>query len=620
MSQLYYLYVSLDCNDSLLWHPVRTPLVWEIFQGMLARKSGHSPKPLMVAGPLPMWAVWNLMAHLQQAGYRNSRRRSHWRLSRWLRREAKASLRVLGLKASVSAGSWPGRLPSIAAGDWDTTGVPTGEDLAAEVEGLVSLLYGRRLLEDEALGQIRRQGIDTSLPVPYLLELAGLLGLVRQEPGVMLSPGVQWQCSRCGSTTDLVVSPGRCPTCGAVGCRRCRACVNLGQVCACRPLYDFSRLPSGRAAQRSWASGNEEKGGKEPVLAFTLTGPQAAAYDDLVRFVTEPGAPDNCLVWAVCGAGKTEACFGAIAATLSQGKRVLFAVPRREVVLELVDRIRRAFPQRRVSLLVGGQSQVGPLGQIVVATTHQTLRFAAVFDLVVLDEADAFPYQGDPMLARALSRCFAPGAQGITMTATPSEYHWQQVHQGKWAMVVIHQRHHGQPLPVPQVWLQGNGRQSSVGSPQLFPPELEERILRRELSPLLIFVPTVVAGKTLTRYLQQRWPDLRLDLVHAGKQENRKLLEGLRSGQLDALVTTTLLSRGITIPGVNVIVAQADTETIFSCATLVQIAGRVGRTPEQPSGEVWFLAAKETKAMTAAAAMIREANARSQGALSSWVR
>lgn len=61
----------------------------------------------------------------------------------------------------------------------------------------------------------------------------------------------------------------------------------------------------------------------------------------------------------------------------------------------------------------------------------------------------------------------------------------------------------------------------------------------------------------------------------------------MRNEELDFLITTTILERGVTFPGIDVIVLKADDE-IFSAAALVQIAGRVGRNSDRPTGRVLF--------------------------------
>lgn len=62
----------------------------------------------------------------------------------------------------------------------------------------------------------------------------------------------------------------------------------------------------------------------------------------------------------------------------------------------------------------------------------------------------------------------------------------------------------------------------------------------------------------------------------------------MRKQEIDALITTTILERGVTFPGIDVAVLGAD-DVVFSMAALVQIAGRVGRSPQRPKGTVLFI-------------------------------
>ena len=79
----------------------------------------------------------------------------------------------------------------------------------------------------------------------------------------------------------------------------------------------------------------------------------------------------------------------------------------------------------------------------------------------------------------------------------------------------------------------------------------------------------------------------------------------MRVGELDFLVTTTILERGVTFPGVDVCVVNAHEEE-FSREVLVQIAGRVGRTAECPTGEVVYFHNGKTKAMVQAVREIED--------------
>ena len=92
----------------------------------------------------------------------------------------------------------------------------------------------------------------------------------------------------------------------------------------------------------------------------------------------------NVLLEAVCGAGKTELVYEAIARELRKGHRVGFAIARRQVVLEIAQRLQEAFGRLKVVPVCQGYTR-DVKGDIVVCTTHQLYRFTGYFDLLIID-------------------------------------------------------------------------------------------------------------------------------------------------------------------------------------------------------------------------------------------
>ena len=142
------------------------------------------------------------------------------------------------------------------------------------------------------------------------------------------------------------------------------------------------------------------------IAPWGLSDAQTKASLDGLRYIQgkQPDGPGKFLIWAVTGAGKTEMIFPFIHYTAARGGRVLIATPRKDVVLELQPRIQRAFANYSVVTLYGGSEQRWEQGQITIATTHQLLRFHQAFDLVIIDEIDAFPYHNNPMLSLCCSK------------------------------------------------------------------------------------------------------------------------------------------------------------------------------------------------------------------------
>lgn len=124
------------------------------------------------------------------------------------------------------------------------------------------------------------------------------------------------------------------------------------------------------------------------------------------------------LINAVCGSGKTELVYGVIQYALGQKSPVAFAVPRKDVAVELFYRIKAAFPKNRVSVVYGGHTdQLN--ADIVVLTTHQLYRYPNYFKLIILDEIDAFPYKGNELLNAMFLRSLS--GHSVLMSATPSK-------------------------------------------------------------------------------------------------------------------------------------------------------------------------------------------------------
>jgi competence protein ComFA len=108
----------------------------------------------------------------------------------------------------------------------------------------------------------------------------------------------------------------------------------------------------------------------------------------------------------------------------------------------------------------------------------------------------------------------------------------------------------------------------------------------------------------------------RVGICHSQLEERSQVIEDFRQGRLDVLVTTTVLERGVTFPDVQVVVLYAD-HALYNVSTLVQVAGRVGRRQESPTGRVVFVGSTVTTEMKEALRLIRTLNkeARDKGLL-----
>ena len=446
------------------------------------------------------------------------------------------------------------------------------------------LFQGKCLLLTEIPGLLRDAGQDLPWDAEEWMQYLYCEGKVQRQAAVCYDRIGFTYCRRCGSTKQIIED--NCNFCGNPRCLTCLNCRSMGLAKSCFPFY--SAPNPDRLEVISTIN---------PTLQFQLTPPQLRASQKLVAFWEGDGG--EFLVWAVCGAGKTEVSFGIIAKALSEGARVLVAIPRKDVVQELLPRFERAFPQVEVAALYGGSGDRHQDAPLTIATTHQCLRFYQNFDLIILDEGDAFPYQGSAMLHFAVRRSLKPEGKMVLMTATPDRNQINKTSSGRLPSVTIPARPHRKPLIVPEL-VKLNLRLPTISGPKWEPPPLARQFLldiRANTRKGLIFLPTIKLIETVGKSLVQWAQTLKISgaLIHSQVGDREKVKGEFKEGRYDFLVASTVFERGITIPDLDVLVLLADYERVFDCRTLVQIAGRAGRLGEP--ARVLFAAAKTTKAM-----------------------
>lgn len=385
---------------------------------------------------------------------------------------------------------------------------------------------------------------------------------------------------------------GHCGRCGASLTRErnllpdgrwyCTECIVLGRVVSEADLLWFP---------------NQEYTASELQLSWTgtLTPQQERVSKELIASF-ERGSDH--LLWAVTGAGKTEMLFPLLLTALRSGRRVAVVSPRVDVVLELAPRIAAAFSNCVPAVRYGGSGPI-PVGQFLLATVHQLLRFKESFGLIVVDEVDAFPYAGDPMLERAVRR--AATGSVIFLSATPSASLLKQAQRKQIGISYLPRRFHGFPLPVPQIYLAGKS---------VYNARVIKRVISRVIQTCarcLIFVPAVRELETVRKLLAAAGVEALT--VHAQEPLRKERVQDLRAGKIQVLITTTILERGVTFADCGVVVLQADAP-LFASSALVQMAGRAGRNKSHPDNPVLFVSKTYTRAMAMALRQIKQMNRR----------
>lgn len=542
------------------------------------------------------------------------------------------------------------------------------ECLTRQANELVNLLSGRQLLVPEAEALLAEAAPGLERTWRSAAQLAYLQGRLSFAAGLAPATRTCWsaarthelRCNRCGSG---IVHRTSCASCGRKACAYCETCLALGRSRECSLLLRGAAKPAlphtaGTAPAREldrWGLSPAQRAAAEAALRFLAAphgevrghfrpegrglralfrrgmvacrGSDAASSQgsNLARSRQASPKPgegakynadrqvldttvERFLLWAVTGAGKTEMMFPLLQYVLDHGGTALVATPRRDVVLELAPRLAIAFPNVSMVTLYGGSTERWLRGQLTLATTHQLLRYRQAFDLVVIDEIDAFPYHNDPMLAFAARAVCKPKGKFIYLSATPPHALQKESARGLLPHAKVPVRFHRHPLPVPfrlgvasvQHWLQ-KGR-----LPATFIQRLRVSIQRG--AQVFLFVTRISLIQRLVELLIKQLPEVPIAGTSSQDEERTAKVLLFRATEIRVLVTTTILERGVTVPRSDVYVLDADS-TLFDEASLVQMAGRAGRSKDDPCGSVIFTSPQWTRGQKRAIRQIKRMNA-----------
>jgi competence protein ComFA len=235
-------------------------------------------------------------------------------------------------------------------------------------------------------------------------------------------------------------------------------------------------------------------------------------------------------------------------------------------------------------------------GDIVVLTTHQLYRYDDYFDLLILDEIDAFPFRDNEML----QTFFRHSVRGhyVLLSATPSRQDLAAIKKDNGEVVELFERYHHHPLPVPEY--------VSINPLTGYAKVLWAlRQFRKAGKPVFIFTPTIALGKELYRFLHLFFTDGRF--VSSEEEERKVDIARFKEQGFSYLVTTSILERGVTVKDLQVIVYEADHD-LYTAASLVQISGRVGRKLGATGGQVLLMAQEENETIKEAIESIQAYN------------
>ena len=374
------------------------------------------------------------------------------------------------------------------------------------------------------------------------------------------------KCVRCGNDDPRYFHEGSKGT-------YCRKCVRFKRI-----LLDEEISP------KAYEVGY---GAEEYRFSFALTKDQERASKQCLSLIRK----SDVLLQCVCGAGKTEITVETISAFLKEKKKVCYAISRREVVIELSKRFSRLFPMADIVSVFGGHHET-VTGDLIICTTHQLFRYFETFDLLIIDEADAFPLSGDRTLYEiALRSC---KGHVIYSTATVDDTLLSVLKTRPYETVNLYVRPSYKPLPVPR----------SFTLPSFFLPAVLFMILRKTKRQTIVFVPRRSLAKTLYRLFR---PFFSCTYVTADLPERDEHIRMFREREVEHIFATSVLERGITIRGVEVVIYNVK-GGVFSSSSMVQMLGRVGRGIEDTGGNCYILSDHIDKEVRKTLDYLKEAN------------
>jgi len=314
-------------------------------------------------------------------------------------------------------------------------------------------------------------------------------------------------------------------------------------------------------------------------IDYELTEKQKEASNFVLKNIIEKR---DCAINAVCGAGKTEIIYESLKYCLNNNLKVGIAIPRKDVVIELAERLKKDFSVS-VKAIYGGNSEE-IVGDIIVFTTHQAYRYIDYFDVLIIDEIDAFPYNNNDVLKSIINKC---SKTFVYLSATMPRYIEKNKNINKF---YLNRRYHGYDLPIAKcketfnmIWC------------------LKRMLKKYKDKVVIVYFPTIRMQNKITK-------KVKCDVLINSKTADRdKIVSKIKGMDKGVVFTTTVLERGITIKDVQVIVYNSE-HKLFSKDVLIQISGRVGRSKFYPYGDVIFICKRKNKEIKNCIKTLRKCN------------
>lgn len=318
-------------------------------------------------------------------------------------------------------------------------------------------------------------------------------------------------------------------------------------------------------------------------LPFELTGGQKSAIEDCARDMCRE-YPMNRLIQGDVGSGKTAAAAGAAYFAALNGYQTALMAPTEILSVQHYETLTGFFSPLgiKVCLLTGSlgtkkkkelKEQIASGEYQVIVGTHALVQQSTEFHnlgLVITDEQHRFGVEQRAMLVAK-----GENPHRLVMSATPIPRTLALMIYGDLDLSVLKELPKGRQ-PVETYAVTGKLRQRAFGF-------VKERL--DEGRQGYIVCPAIEESdlevQNVTNYAQklseEDFSDYRIGLLHGrlSPAEKDAVMQSFKNGELDLLVSTTVVEVGVDVPNAAVMVIENSDR--FGLSQLHQLRGRVGR-------------------------------------------
>jgi ATP-dependent DNA helicase RecG len=330
-------------------------------------------------------------------------------------------------------------------------------------------------------------------------------------------------------------------------------------------------------------------------MGVTPTGDQDRAIAELLADMAAPH-PANRLLLGDVGTGKTLVAAHALAAVADTGTQAAMMAPTEVLAVQYAEKVGPLLDAAGISwcLLTGSTSAADrrsalaglESGDITVAFgTHALLEARVSFarlSLAIVDEQHRFGVS-----QRLLLRAKGPAADLIVMTATPIPRSLALTLYGDLAASYLRERPTSAPERITRLVTQAH-REEAYDSVRRAVAAGRQAFVVCALVDESNGAQAKAAVREAERLRTRVFPKLRVGLLTGRMRSDEKasIMSRFRAGEIDVLVSTTVIEVGIDVPNATIMLIE-DAER-FGLAQLHQLRGRVGRG--EHCGEVLLFA------------------------------